>query len=154
MTATFKIESTRNLTDALDFAARSNEYDATKEVEVQTDKVVGKLVPCRSCKAPLVVNAFYAPARASCTGCNLPRQHAALLGGAGAGSATIVTDALLAETAERYPDCRCTEPGVGLMDGMPASSLWHLEAGCTGGVHYTPGYVCPRLNEVRRRVGR
>lgn len=37
--------------------------------EVQTDKAKTKEVPCTRCRRPLIVNTFYAPAKALCSDC-------------------------------------------------------------------------------------
>lgn len=39
------------------------------ETEIQTDKPMVKLVPCRDCQRPLVVTTFFAPAKAQCRSC-------------------------------------------------------------------------------------
>lgn len=44
-------------------------WNTDLEVEIQTDKEVVKLVPCRECKRPLVVTTFFAPAKAVCSAC-------------------------------------------------------------------------------------
>jgi DNA-directed RNA polymerase subunit M/transcription elongation factor TFIIS len=50
-------------------AAAPFEFDTALEPEVQTDKDSKKAVPCRECKRPLLVNAFYAAAKAQCSSC-------------------------------------------------------------------------------------
>lgn len=159
--ASFKIESTRDLSAAQAFAERSPDYDGDLKMEVQTDKTVAKLLPCRGCRRPLVVNAFYAAARASCSKCGLPRQHAALLNSDEPRAGSVVTAGVLAETLARYPDCRChlespVTPGYKLEEGMPSSDLIELEEGCTGSRQSggATGWVCPRLDLVRRRCGK
>jgi hypothetical protein len=44
-------------------------FDASLDHQVQTDKEMVKLVPCRECKRPLVVTTFFAPAKAICSVC-------------------------------------------------------------------------------------
>lgn len=57
--------------------------------------------------------------------------------------------ALLAQTAKAHPRCRCQ-----LRANMTLDELMRLGAGCTGsrGIGDV-GWVCPRLNEVRRKLG-
>lgn len=45
------------------------EFNDDLEVEVQTDKEATKEVPCLGCGRRLVVNTFYAPAKARCSDC-------------------------------------------------------------------------------------
>jgi len=45
------------------------DFDTGKEVEIQTDKTVMKLVPCGECRRPLAVNRFYAAMQARCASC-------------------------------------------------------------------------------------
>lgn len=70
-----------------------------------------------------------------------------------------VTAEVLADAAGTYADCRCDE--LGLVVGMATSDLVELGSGCTGetpdGRRLKPagsgGWVCPRLDTVRRRYG-
>lgn len=65
-----------------------------------------------------------------------------------------VTAEVLAETAT--PACRCHE--LGLVVGMPVADLLSLDSGCTGVDSPLSvgggGWVCERLDKVRRRYGR
>lgn len=74
-----------------------------------------------------------------------------------------ITEAVLAETLARYPGCRCTE--LGLQAGVRITDMISLGAGCCGsGDHVSldgkqrwfvaSGYVCQRLDAVRRVYGR
>lgn len=158
MSAQVHVPSTREWTSELRQARSLAGFDSEKEPEIQTDKVEGKLVPCRGCQRPLLVNRFYSAAQASCSDCGLSR---ALGGGSSEGPATVRED-VLAESRERYPRCRCEE--LGLRAGMPVAELVELEAGCTGSLgrrrlgtfyhDYQAGWVCDRLNLVRRRHGK
>lgn len=76
---------------------------------------------------------------------------------------TSVPDTILTETRSRYPECRCEE--LGLEAGMPTSRLIELEEGCAGSRQRArlegrtirvgdSGWVCPRLDVVRKRCGR
>lgn len=93
------------------------------------------------------------------------RPHSIHSSAAGGGrtrlSSAIVAAAVLAETGERYPTCRCTDeehmlgdasrarvPARVLREGMPAADLHMLESGCTQG-----SWICPRLDAVRRAYG-
>lgn len=49
--------------------ADSEAFDLSLQFEVQTDKDMVKLVPCRECQRPLVVTTFFAPAKAICRSC-------------------------------------------------------------------------------------
>jgi hypothetical protein len=60
-------------------AAKGAALDENRGVEVQTDKDAIKVVPCRGCARPLVVNTFYAASKARCTECRAA-------GGTGRGS--------------------------------------------------------------------
>jgi len=133
---------------------------ADLEVEIQTDKPEGKLVPCRGCKRPLLVNRFYSPAQASCKECGLSR--ALTSNGNGAESVMEVEESVLADTLLRYPSCRCER--LGLVAGMPVDKLVTLEEGCTGSRQKAQlqgsrslagdaGWICERLNRIRRRYG-
>lgn len=77
-----------------------------------------------------------------------------------------ITEAILAETRARYPDCQCEQqgrlrPGMSLLDALRAGScteLGHRWMGNPDGsrswVHVGgPGGVCPRMDMVRRRYG-
>jgi hypothetical protein len=64
----------------------------------------------------------------------------------------IVSAEVVASTAERFPGCKCDE--LGLEAGMPVASLATLSEGCTAGSGYSPGFVCPRLDTVRRTYGK
>jgi hypothetical protein len=63
----------------------------------------------------------------------------------------VVPDDLIAETATRYPECTCENHG--LHAGMRVDQLWSLHEGCTRGRGRTPGWICPRLDTIRRRCG-
>lgn len=63
-----------------------------------------------------------------------------------------VTSAVLADTKRRHPGCRCEEK-VGLREGMPVAELQELGSGCTGLEAGGQGWVCERLDLVRRRFG-
>lgn len=68
--------------------------------------------------------------------------------GPGAVSGSVVTAEVLAETARRYPECRCNE--MGLEPGFPVSELITLEEGCTEHVMKPRRpWICPRLNTLR-----
>lgn len=134
-------------------------FSATLELEVQTDKPEGKLVPCRGCQRPLLVNRFYSAAQASCKECGLSRA----LTGKGAVASAVTADDL-ESTRDRWPECRCEE--LGLRVGLPVAELVDLEEGCTGsrqrarlqgtdvGYAGPGGWVCPRLDKIRRRHGK
>jgi hypothetical protein len=56
---------------------------------------------------------------------------------------------LIAESARDHPRCRCA-----LHANMTRADLVALGAGCTASRHVGDiGWVCPRLNHVRRRLG-
>lgn len=90
--------------------------------------------------------------------------HARGEGPEGDASLRIVTPEVIAATREQYPDCRCSE--LGLAAGMRVNALVELEAGCRGNPGRSrlsgepmshrdpPGYVCERLNKVRRIYGK
>lgn len=78
----------------------------------------------------------------------------------------IITEAILAETRARYPDCRCEQQnrlraGLTLGDILHAGSCtelghtWMLSPDNTRSWVRTggPGGVCPRMDMVRRRYG-
>lgn len=153
------VYTTRDYTTELHQARQLDAFDGKLEPEVQTDKTEGKLVPCRGCQRPLLVNRFYSAAQASCKGCGLSR---ALGNGDSAGPATVSAE-VLAETLKSYPKCRCEE--LGLRAGLPVAELIELEAGCTSSHakarfenrrvdHHDRGFVCDRLNTIRRRYGK
>jgi hypothetical protein len=48
----------------------------------------------------------------------------------------------------RNPVCRCR-----ITPDMSLEQLNALGAGCTAGVGFRPGYVCPCLDAIRRRLG-
>ena len=55
----------------------------------------------------------------------------------------------IAETRVRYLECRCP-----LHDRLTDRELTALGAGCTASTEHRPvGWVCPRLDAVRRRMG-
>jgi hypothetical protein len=67
------------------------------------------------------------------------------------------------EALRSNPTCRCEE--LGLRAGMPVGELIDLEAGCTSSLnkaklngtkatHSDRGFVCPRLDTIRRRYGK
>lgn len=153
------VVSTRSYESELRQARALPDFDAEKEVEVQTDKSEAKLVPCRGCHRPLLVNRFYSAAQASCADCGLSR---ALGDGTPREGLATVGEDVLADTRNRYPECRCEE--LGLRAGMPVEELIELEAGCTGTPgrrrlgtlynDYQAGWVCDRLNHIRRRYGK
>jgi hypothetical protein len=70
-----------------------------------------------------------------------------------------VRQRILDATAARYRDCRCEE--LGLEAGMATRELVLLGSGCTGetidGRRVRPlgsgGWVCPRLDTIRRHYG-
>lgn len=75
------------------------------------------------------------------------KRRAKLDKGAAAYRARKQRDALqdaIRDTRERWPRCRCQLRGIRTIDELQA-----LGAGCTA-----PGYVCPRLDTIRRRLGR
>ena len=95
------------------------------------------------------------------------REAAAANGnGESSGSTRHVTPEVLAATREDYPTCQCEELDPGLRAGMLVSELILLEEGCTGSrqrawlsgsapSHSTPpGWVCQRLDKVRRIYGK
>jgi hypothetical protein len=62
---------------------------------------------------------------------------------------------VLADTLARYPGCNCHK--LGLVAGVYVSDLHLLGAGCTTSLPdigrprgTRPGYVCPRLDAIRR----
>lgn len=59
----------KGLDDALELARTVGIVHEDLEVEVQTDKSLVKLVPCRECQRALVVTTFFAPAKAICRSC-------------------------------------------------------------------------------------
>lgn len=148
------VVSTREFSTELAQARALEGFDSALEPEIQTDKTEAKLVPCRGCQRPLLVNRFYSAAQASCKQCGLSR---ALGNGADSGPATVRGE-VIAETRGQYPECGCEE--LGLRAGMPTAELIDLEAGCTGAIHRfgSPGarggWVCERLNKVRRQHGK
>lgn len=57
--------------------------------------------------------------------------------------------AVIAESAKDHPRCRCT-----LRADMTREDLLGLGAGCTASRYLGDiGWVCPRLDQVRRRLG-
>ncbi len=72
----------------------------------------------------------------------------------------VVSEEVLKETGARYEGCRCDE--LGLAAGMLVTDLIELGSGCTGEtidgrkVHRvnSTGWVCQRLDLVRRRYGK
>ena len=74
-----------------------------------------------------------------------------------------VTAATLEATLAANPTCRCEDeqhmndlsPHVRghLYAGMPVAELRELAGGCTSGVSWSVGYVCTRLDLIRRRHG-
>lgn len=54
---------------------------------------------------------------------------------------------VLADTAKSWPTCTCP-----LTPDLEREQLHALGAGCTAGDGLRPGYVCPRLDAVRRRL--
>lgn len=70
--------------------------------EVQTDKAKTKEVPCTRCARPLIVNTFYAPAKALCSDCR------------GEGT-SVISPAMRAAIAPPAPD-EPTEPNRSLAD--------------------------------------
>lgn len=72
----------------------------------------------------------------------------------------VVSAEVLEETARRYEGCRCDE--LGLVEGLPVNELIYLGSGCTGETidgrkiarHNRAGWVCQRLDLVRRRYGK
>lgn len=69
---------------------------------------------------------------------------------AGGGSTARVSRAVLDAVLSTRPECRCDE--YGLHAGMYVSELALLGSGCCG--HGRAPYVCPALDELRRRYGR
>lgn len=69
----------------------------------------------------------------------------------GGSSAAVVSAAVLAETARTNRNCHCEDHG--LKAGMLVEDLIELESGCTG-LPTGPGWVCPRLDAVRRKYGK
>lgn len=67
-----------------------------------------------------------------------------------------VSQAIIAETGTRYPDCTCEEDDrVGLHAGMTIEELQHLGSGCCDSrFRMHGGWVCPRLDAIRRAYGR
>ncbi len=130
------------------------------DAEVQTDKIEAKMVECRGCHRPLLVNRFYSAGQASCAECDLPRGFQAAEVGGG-----VISSAVLEELAVRYPECTC-----GIPAGLPVANLRNWGAGCTGSLVRTVelpsgatvrfghddknrgGFVCPSLDTMRRRV--
>lgn len=71
-------------------------------------------------------------------------EHAASVAGAPHGGRTaIVSDAVLAETRERFPSCRCEDSG--LYAGMPIGSLSNVKH-CTEGMGR-----CSRMLNIMQR---
>ena len=79
------------------------------------------------------------------------------------GSSRVVTILALESTKGFNPTCKCEDvahmagkrPHVRghLHAGMPISELRDLGAGCTTGTGFNQGWVCSRLDLVRRRCG-
>ena len=61
----------------------------------------------------------------------------------------IVTAKIIRETGDRYPTCKCEDMDIPLEPGIYIDDLYMLGSGCTAGL-----YVCPRLDAVRRRLGK
>lgn len=81
--------------------------------------------------------------------------------GGGSSRIAVVSAEVLEETGQRYPDCRCEE--MGLQPGYPVKELSNLGSGCTGETPFGEkgpnrrgegGWVCQRLDLVRRRYGK
>lgn len=79
-------------------------------------------------------------------------------GNGGSTRVSIVSAEVLAEITDER--CRCEE--LGLRAGMPVKELIVLGSGCTGETMFgarlrparEPGWVCNRLDRIRRRYGK
>ena len=139
-----KINNTKNPEEVQTVIDRHNgQVNPELEVEIQTDKLEGKLVSCIKCKRPLVVNRFFAPAKAQCksTSCEDTRTPAEKKK-APAAAANVRLDQLIRTTRITHPQCRCD-----IKKGMSLEDLRALNAGCTA-----PKWVCQRLDSIRRQM--
>ena len=67
-------------------------------------------------------------------------------------SAAAIAAAVKQVASERPFDaqrCKC-----GITENTTEKELKELRAGCTAGQGYTPGWVCPFLDAVRRKLGK
>ncbi len=70
----------------------------------------------------------------------------------GRGQQGAVTEAVLVDTLREHDHCRCEE--LGLVPGLPVAQLRDLGAGCCDTrFDQSKGYVCGRLDRLRRRYG-